>query len=38
MLAGEHEEKAKGIEGWTARTDHMELVEPSGVNKSIMVN
>jgi hypothetical protein len=38
MLAGDNEEKAKGIEGWTARTDHMELVEPPGVNKSIMVN
>lgn len=38
MLAGENEEKAKGIEGWTARTDHMELMEHSGVNKSIMVN
>jgi hypothetical protein len=41
MLAGDNEEKAKvvvGIEGWTARTDRMELVEQSGVNKSIMVN
>jgi len=38
MLVGDNEEKAKGIEGWTARTDRMELVEQPGVNKSIMVN